>query len=280
LTSIALHLVMLLVILTALRTRFYGAIGMIKDTSARTTFLFLRLRHELARDPRVLRLACHRLPADRSSRITLGFDAVNGEYNRRTLSRVILYAPIYAMRCSRGKLSAGLIVLGHLPRHDVAGSSPDLRNIPDGNVGRSAHRGGDPAREACVLIDPRSTYSRLCAGDSRLCSHYLRSASHFCAFGADALVLSRVSGDADRSPRPSSHRSRIRPVTAVHPTLCFFLYGAHAIDTNLAETRLYARRRAHSESRRRGASVSSSMPELEGQNAPAHRLPFGQRVPS
>ena len=53
--------------------------------------------------------------------IGLGFDAINGEHNRRTLSR-ILAQPIYRDALLMGKFLAGMATLGdHVARHVAAG---------------------------------------------------------------------------------------------------------------------------------------------------------------
>ena len=96
-----------LVVLTALAA-VYGAIQQIRDVSAEDPFLFLRL-FTTAREP---------LPSFVSflgflvplMAIGLGFDAVNGEHNRRTLSR-ILSQPIYRDALLFGKFLAGLATL-------------------------------------------------------------------------------------------------------------------------------------------------------------------------
>ena len=107
LTSARMHLVMLLVLLTAAGS-IYGAIGEIKTTVATDPFLFLRL-FTTAREP---------LPSFVSFlgflmplvSIALAFDAINGEYSRRTMSR-ILAQPIYRDALLAGKFLGGLIVL-------------------------------------------------------------------------------------------------------------------------------------------------------------------------
>ena len=79
-TSARMHLIMLLVLLTAIGAVF-GAIGRITATTAEDPFLFLKLL-TVAREP---------LPSFAGFlgfllplvAITLGFDAVNGEYARR-----------------------------------------------------------------------------------------------------------------------------------------------------------------------------------------------------
>lgn len=108
LTSARMHLVMLLVILTAFGA-VYAAIGQIKDTVGQDPFLFLRL-FTTARQPlpSFVSLLTLLLPL---VAIALGFDAVNGEYNRRTISRV-LSQPIYRDALLTGKFIGGLMVLG------------------------------------------------------------------------------------------------------------------------------------------------------------------------
>lgn len=96
-----------LVILTALAA-VYGAIRQVRDVTAEDPFLFLRL-FTTARDP---------LPSFVSflgflvplMAIGLGFDAINGEHSRRTLSRV-LSQPIYRDALLFGKFLAGLATL-------------------------------------------------------------------------------------------------------------------------------------------------------------------------
>ncbi len=107
LTSIRMRVLEWLVVLVALAA-LYGAIQQIKDTTAEDPFLFLRL-FTTSREP---------LPSFVSFlsflvpliAIGLGFDAVNGEHNRRTLSR-ILSQPIYRDALLFGKFLAGLVTL-------------------------------------------------------------------------------------------------------------------------------------------------------------------------
>ncbi len=107
LTSIRMHLVMLLVLLTA-GGAIYGAIGQIKNTTASDQFLFLRL-FTTAQDPLPSFVAFlgFLLPL---VAIALAFDAINGEYSRRTMSR-ILAQPIYRDAVLTGKFLGGIIVL-------------------------------------------------------------------------------------------------------------------------------------------------------------------------
>jgi ABC-2 type transport system permease protein len=96
-----------LVVLTALAA-VYGAIQQVRDVTAEDPFLFLRL-FTTAREP---------LPSFVSflgflvplMAIGLGFDAINGEHSRRTLSRILSH-PIYRDALLFGKFLAGLITL-------------------------------------------------------------------------------------------------------------------------------------------------------------------------
>ncbi|HEY7229779.1 MAG TPA: ABC transporter permease [Pseudolabrys sp.] len=96
-----------LVVLTALAA-VYGAIQQVRDVTAEDPFLFLRL-FTTAREP---------LPSFVSflgflvplMAIGMGFDAINGEHSRRTLSR-ILSQPIYRDALLFGKFLAGLLTL-------------------------------------------------------------------------------------------------------------------------------------------------------------------------
>ncbi|MGE5535291.1 MAG: ABC transporter permease [Acidobacteriota bacterium] len=107
LTSARMRVLEWLVVLTALAA-VYAAITQVRNVTAEDPFLFLRL-FTTARDP---------LPSFVSflgflvplMAIGLGFDAVNGEHNRRTLSR-ILSQPIYRDALLFGKFLAGLATL-------------------------------------------------------------------------------------------------------------------------------------------------------------------------
>jgi ABC-2 type transport system permease protein len=108
LTSARMHLVMLLVLLTAVGA-IYGAIGAIKQTIGQDPFLFLRL-FTTAKEPlpSFVSFLGFLLPL---VAIALGFDGINGEYGRRTMSR-ILAQPIYRDALLAGKFIGGIIVLG------------------------------------------------------------------------------------------------------------------------------------------------------------------------
>jgi ABC-2 type transport system permease protein len=106
-TSIRMHLVMLLVLLTALGA-IYAAIGQIKQTVGEDPFLFLRLFTTAQNPlPSFVTFLGFLLPL---VAIALAFDTINGEYSRRTMSR-ILAQPIYRDAVLTGKFLGGLIVL-------------------------------------------------------------------------------------------------------------------------------------------------------------------------
>jgi ABC-2 type transport system permease protein len=107
LTSTRMRVLEWLVVLVALAA-LYGAIQQIKDTTAEDPFLFLRL-FTTSHDPlpSFVSFLSFLVPL---MAIGLGFDAVNGEHNRRTLSR-ILSQPIYRDALLFGKFLAGLVTL-------------------------------------------------------------------------------------------------------------------------------------------------------------------------
>jgi ABC-2 type transport system permease protein len=96
-----------LIVLTALAA-LYGAIDSLRRTTAQDPFLLLRLftvNH--APLPSFVAILGFLIPL---MAIGLGFDAINGEHNRRTLSR-ILAQPIYRDALLMGKFLAGLATL-------------------------------------------------------------------------------------------------------------------------------------------------------------------------
>jgi ABC-2 type transport system permease protein len=107
LTSVRMRVLEWLVVLVALAA-LYGAIQQIKDTTAEDPFLFLRL-FTTSRDPlpSFVSFISFLVPLMANG---LGFDAVNGEYNRRTMSR-ILAQPIYRDALLFGKFLAGVATL-------------------------------------------------------------------------------------------------------------------------------------------------------------------------
>ncbi|MGH6663721.1 MAG: ABC transporter permease, partial [Pseudolabrys sp.] len=96
-----------LIVLIALAA-VYGAIRQIRDVTAEDPFLFLRL-FTTAREPLPSFVAFLGFLVPLMA-IGLGFDAVNGEHSRRTLSR-ILSQPIYRDALLFGKFLAGLGII-------------------------------------------------------------------------------------------------------------------------------------------------------------------------
>jgi ABC-2 type transport system permease protein len=96
-----------LVFLTAIGAA-YAAILSIRATIGESPFLFLRL-FTMAQDPlpSFIALLGFLIPL---VAIAIGFDAINGEFSRRTLSRV-LAQPIYRDALLLGKFLAGLLAL-------------------------------------------------------------------------------------------------------------------------------------------------------------------------
>jgi ABC-2 type transport system permease protein len=107
LSSVRMRVLEWLVVLIAIAA-LWGAIQQIKETTAEDPFLFLRL-FTTSREPlpSFVSFISFLVPL---MAIGLGFDAVNGEYNRRTLSR-ILSQPIYRDALLFGKFIAGLVTL-------------------------------------------------------------------------------------------------------------------------------------------------------------------------
>ena len=106
-TSARVIVLQVLVLLIAVATVSMAA-DQIKETTAEDPFLFLRL-FTTARDPLPSFVAFLSFLVPLIA-IGLGFDAVNGEHNRRTLSRV-LAQPIYRDALLFGKFLAGLFTL-------------------------------------------------------------------------------------------------------------------------------------------------------------------------
>ena len=104
-TSILVVVLVVLIVATAVAV-VRGAIDQIKEITAEDPFLFLRLFTRGSPLPLVALLS-FLVPL---IAIGLGFDSVNGEHNRRTLSR-ILSQPIYRDALLFGKFVAGLFTL-------------------------------------------------------------------------------------------------------------------------------------------------------------------------
>jgi ABC-2 type transport system permease protein len=108
LTSVRMRVLEWLVVLFALAA-LYGAIQQIRDTTAEDPFLFLKL-FTTAREPLPFTFVSFLSILVPLVAIGMGFDAINGEHNRRTLSR-ILSQPIYRDALLFGKFLAGLFTL-------------------------------------------------------------------------------------------------------------------------------------------------------------------------
>lgn len=107
LTSARMRILELLIVLTAAGT-VYAAMQTIKSTLAQDRFLFLKL-FTTAREPLPAFVGFLGILVPLIA-IALGFDAVNGEFNRRTLSRV-LAQPIYRDALLLGKFLGGFFTL-------------------------------------------------------------------------------------------------------------------------------------------------------------------------
>jgi len=107
LSSARMRILEALVFLTAIAAA-YAAIRNIRQTIGESPFLFLRLL-TLSQDPlpSFIALLGFLIPL---VAIALAFDAINGEFNRRTMSR-ILAQPIYRDALLLGKFLAGLLAL-------------------------------------------------------------------------------------------------------------------------------------------------------------------------
>ncbi len=107
LSSARMRILEALIFLTAIAAA-YAAIRQIRDTIGESPFLFLRLL-TMAQEPlpSFIALLGFLIPL---VAIALAFDSVNGEFNRRTLSRV-LAQPIYRDALLLGKFLAGLLSL-------------------------------------------------------------------------------------------------------------------------------------------------------------------------
>ena len=114
----------------------YFAAEQIRNTTAEDPFLFLRLFAPPGQTLLSFVLVLSILVPIMA--IGLGFDSVNGEYNRRTMSR-ILSQPIYRDALLFGKFLAGLATLSHLPGHALA-AGHRLRPAPARHPAERARR--------------------------------------------------------------------------------------------------------------------------------------------
>ncbi len=108
LTSMRIIVIELLIVLVAFAS-LYGATERLRDTTQEDPFLLLKLfTVDRAPLPSFIGILGFLIPI---VAIGLGFDAINSEYNRRTMSR-ILAQPIYRDALLLGKFLAGLATLG------------------------------------------------------------------------------------------------------------------------------------------------------------------------
>src|SRR5215475_10962872 len=99
-------LLALLMVLAA-AVPLYSAIDQLRTTTSEDPFVLLKLFNPGGQTLSIVAILGFVIPV---MAIGFGFDAINGEHNRRTLSR-ILAQPIYRDALLAGKFLAGLIVL-------------------------------------------------------------------------------------------------------------------------------------------------------------------------
>src|ERR1700688_3294581 len=151
LTSVRMRVLEWLVVLGALAA-LYGAIQQIKDTTAEDPFLsFLSSLVPLMA-------------------IGLGFDAVNGEHNRRTLSR-ILAQPIYRDALLFGKFLAGVATLS------ISLVALWLLVIGVGLVALGVPPGSQEMARSLVFLVATIAYASVWLALAVLCSILFRSAA-------------------------------------------------------------------------------------------------------
>jgi ABC-2 type transport system permease protein len=108
-SSVRMFVLQLIVMALGFTVLYGGAITKLKETTSEDPFLLLRLfTTDRSPFPSFVFVLTLFLPL---MAIGLGFDAINGEHNRRTLSR-ILAQPIYRDALLAGKFLAGLATLG------------------------------------------------------------------------------------------------------------------------------------------------------------------------
>jgi ABC-2 type transport system permease protein len=167
LTSARMRVLEWLVVLTALAA-VYGAITQVRDVTAQDPFLFLRL-FTTARDPLPSFVAFLGFLAPLMA-IGLGFDAINGEHNRRTLSR-ILSQPIYRDALLFGKFLAGIAVLA------ISFIALWLLVIGLGLIMLGVPPGGEEMARALVFLLVTVTYAAVWLALAMLASVVFRSAA-------------------------------------------------------------------------------------------------------
>jgi ABC-2 type transport system permease protein len=163
-TSILVVVLVVLVVATAIAV-VRGAVDQIKEITAEDPFLFLRLFTRGSPIPLVALLS-FLVPL---FAIGLGFDSVNGEHNRRTLSR-ILAQPIYRDALI-GKFAAGLFTLS------VSLIVLWLLVIGLGLLGLGVPPNAEEMARALVLLVVTIVYAGFWFALALLCSVVFRSAA-------------------------------------------------------------------------------------------------------
>lgn len=164
-TSILVVVLVVLVVATAIAV-VRGAVDQIKEITAEDPFLFLRLFTRGSPIPLVALLS-FLVPL---FAIGLGFDAVNGEHNRRTLSR-ILAQPIYRDALLFGKFAAGVFTLS------VSLIVLWLLVIGLGLLGLGVPPNAEEMARALVLLVVTIVYAGFWFALALLCSVVFRSAA-------------------------------------------------------------------------------------------------------
>jgi ABC-2 type transport system permease protein len=108
-SSVRMFILQLIVMALGFTVLYGGAVTKLRETTSEDPFLLLRLfTTDRSPFPSFVFVLTLFLPL---MAIGLGFDAINGEHNRRTLSR-ILAQPIYRDALLAGKFLAGLATMG------------------------------------------------------------------------------------------------------------------------------------------------------------------------
>lgn len=156
-----------LIVLTAVAA-LYGAIQGVRQTTASDPFVFLRLfTDSLGQLPSFAALLGFLIPL---LAIGLGFDAINGEYARRTLSR-ILAQPIYRDALLMGKFLAGLAALA------VCLVCLWLLVVGAGLIMLGVPPSGEEILRSLMFLLAALAYAGVWLSVAMLCSVVLRSAS-------------------------------------------------------------------------------------------------------
>jgi ABC-2 type transport system permease protein len=156
-----------LVLLTGIGA-VYTAIQDLKQTTGQDPFLFLRLFTQ-ARDPlpSFVSVLAFLIPL---IAIGLGFDSVNGEFNRRTLSR-LLAQPIYRDALLLGKFLAGLATIS------VALVTLWLGVVGLGLVTLGVPPNGEEVMRGAAFLVVAIAYGGVWLAVAMLCSVFFRSAA-------------------------------------------------------------------------------------------------------